>query len=109
MQKLKSPNYKKIYKDIINRKYPDKIKQCHSILCKQELSTLDIIKINSLLFDEESKETTIANQQHKSYDFSTIQEILEYQKKNALNNSQLAIHFKLSRNTVAKWRKINFI
>lgn len=106
MKKTVSPDYKKIYTDIIERKYPEKITQCHSILRKQELSALDIIKLNSLLFDAECKETSIANQRHKSYDLFTIQEILEYQKKNMLNNTQVAIHFKLSRNTVAKWRKM---
>jgi hypothetical protein len=32
--------------------------------------------------------------------------MLDYQKKNKLTNSQLAKHFKLSRNTVTKWKRL---
>ncbi|HUH25918.1 MAG TPA: helix-turn-helix domain-containing protein [Flavobacterium sp.] len=46
------------------------------------------------------------NQKYRSYDKATIIEILNYQKKNGLNNTQLANHFKLSRNTVAKWERL---
>lgn len=106
MQKIGSPDYKKIYNDIIARKYPEKKEQCNSILTKQDLSFLDIIKLNSLLFDVKNREVSISNQRHKSYDISAINEILEYQIKNKLNNSQLALHFKLSRNTIAKWKKL---
>lgn len=45
------------------------------------------------------------SRRHHSYDLASIIDILEYQKKNQLNNIQLANHFKLSRNTVAKWKK----
>ncbi|WP_335617687.1 helix-turn-helix domain-containing protein [Chryseobacterium glaciei] len=106
MQKIGSPDYKKIYNDIIARKYPEKREQCNPILSKQELSFLDIIKLNSLLFDVKNKEISLSNQRHKSYDISAIHEILEYQIKNKLNNSQLSIHFQLSRNTIAKWKKL---
>ena len=40
---------------------------------------------------------------------TTILEILQYQKNNNLNNNQLADHFKLSRNTITKWKKIYII
>ncbi|MBL1220612.1 helix-turn-helix domain-containing protein [Chryseobacterium sp. L7] len=106
MRRLGSPDYKRIYNDIVREKYPEKKELCKSILEKKELSFLDIIKLNSLLFGEKNKERSVANQRHKSYDISTIREILDYQKKNRLNNTQLAIHFKLSRNTIARWKRL---
>ena len=106
MQKVESPDYKKIYSDMIAERYPEKKEQCHSILEKGKLSFLDIIKLNSLLFGIKDKKASVFNQQHKSYDRSAIHEILEYQLKNDLNNTQVARHFKLSRNTVAKWKKL---
>lgn len=44
------------------------------------------------------------NKSHRAYSKEAIYKILEYQKKNCLNNTQLAKHFKLSRNTVTKWK-----
>ncbi|WP_419867928.1 helix-turn-helix domain-containing protein [Chryseobacterium sp. CT-SW4] len=100
---MKQPNYKKIYTDIINKKYPEKLTTCKTLLLKNKLSFLDVIKLNQKIFG--NNETLSGNQRHRSYDVKTIFEILDYQKKHNLNNSQLAIHFKLSRNTVAKWKK----
>ncbi len=100
-----SPDYKRIYIDIITRKYPEKMQLCKTILSKKKLSFLDIIRLNNLLFEKDCRKRTLFNQQHRSYDPLAISQILEYQVNNQLNNSQLAAHFKLSRNTVAKWRK----
>jgi len=97
-----SPNYKQIYIDLIQKKYPEKESDCRSFLEKDELSVLDILKINQIIVGNRKD----SGQKHRSYDESTILEILIYQKKNHLNNSELANYFKLSRNTVAKWRKI---
>jgi len=99
------PKYRTIYKDIINRKYPDKKTECSNILSKKEISMLDVIMLNNIIFGLSDKETTEFNQKHRSYDLNTILEILDYQEKNELNNTELANHFKLSRNTVAKWKK----
>ncbi|KMQ68564.1 transposase [Chryseobacterium sp. FH2] len=99
-----TPDYKKIYSDMINIKYPEKKEICDQLLSKANLSTLDIIEISRILFNKSSKESSGFNQRHRSYNKSTIFQILEYQKKNKLNNSQLAKHFKLSRNTVTKWK-----
>ncbi len=101
-----SPDYQKIYADIIRFKYPDKEIDCENLLKKSKLSTLDIISLNNKIFDSSRKNNEISNQRHRSYSESDITEILSYQKKHNLNNSQLANHFKLSRNTVTKWRKL---
>lgn len=95
-----NPDYKRIYSDILTIKYPHKISECEGILSKKTVSVLDVIKLNTIIFGSFKD-----NQKHRSYDKATIFEILNYQKKNKLNNSQLALHFKLSRSTIAKWKK----
>lgn len=106
MNNLSTPNYKKIYTDIINEKFPSKKELCQNILNKEALTFLDIINLNKKLFNNLNKEIKQENQKYRSYNKETILQILEYQVKNRLNNTQLAIHFNLSRNTVAKWKKI---
>ncbi|HCA08929.1 MULTISPECIES: transposase [unclassified Chryseobacterium] len=102
METLNKPDYKRIYADLLHLKFPDKLSRCQSYLAKKELSVQDVIHINALIFPQKKAK----NQQHRSYDRSSILEMLNYQKKNSLNNTQLAIHFRLSRNTVAKWKKL---
>lgn len=103
---MKHPNYKKIYADMITMKFPDKQEICRSILDKSKLSTIDIIDLQKKIFGINNISMGQFNQRYKSYDKSTILKILDYQKKNGLNNNELARHFNLSRNTVAKWKKL---
>ena len=100
-----TPDYKRIYSDIINKNHPQKKEECKKILEQQTITTIDIIKLNQKIFST-TKETEKFNQRHRSYTKYDITQILDYQRKNRLNNSQLADHFKLSRNTVAKWKKM---
>lgn len=102
----KMPDYRRIYTDLVNEKYPEKKEEYKVLLSKEYFSILDVIMFNNILFDKQDKNALVFNQNHRSYNESTILEILEYQKKNELNNSQLANHFKLSRNSIAKWKKI---
>ncbi|NML72456.1 helix-turn-helix domain-containing protein [Chryseobacterium sp. RP-3-3] len=104
MEKL-IPDYKRIYNDIIMKKFPDKRTCCMRLLQKESLSVVDIIELNEKIFGIPDKETFAANQRCRSYKKRDILKMLDYQKKKQLNNTQLAIHFKLSRNTVAKWKK----
>lgn len=67
---------------------------------------MEVIKLNQLIFDQINKNAEIVNQRHRSYNIHDIKQILEYQKINKLNNTQLATHYKLSRTTVAKWKKL---
>lgn len=99
------PNYKKIYTDLLDRKYPEKKQACESILQKTTIESLDVIRLNELIFNKNNKDLLKKNQLFKSYDEHTVINILKYQKENRLNNIQLASHFKLSRNTIAKWKK----
>ncbi|MBB6329144.1 hypothetical protein HNP24_000094 [Chryseobacterium sediminis] len=103
--KKSQPNYKQIYRDIILKKYPEKMNTCQLILEKTNFSMLDVININNMIFGTNNKDILINNQKFKSYDESTVLYILDYQRKNRLNNSQVANHFKLSRNSIAKWKK----
>ena len=105
MEKLK-PDYKRIYIDIITNKYPNKIEECGNLLNKEELTVLDILELNKKIFGNTLKKNQVVNQKFKSYKESDILEILYYQKKNSLNNVQVSNYFKISRNTIAKWRKI---
>ena len=99
-------NYTAIYKDILNKKFPHKKEECQTLLGKRKLSAIDILKLNTKIFGIPHKEMETENQKHSSYSKSDILQMLDYQKKHKLNNSQLAKHFKLSRNTVAKWKKM---
>jgi hypothetical protein len=103
--KITMPDYKRIYSDLIAEKFPNR-EECNTILSKKILSELDVITLNNILFKDNTRETMSFNQKHRSYSQETILEILEYQKTNKMNNVQLASHFKLSRNTIAKWKKI---
>ena len=106
--KQAAPNYKQIYIDILNKKYSHKKAECNTILSKSIISGIDVIALNKIIFGT-SKETNSFNQKYRCYSKADIMQILEYQKKNNLNNSQLANHFSLSRNTVAKWKRMFII
>ncbi len=99
-------NYHAIYADILENKFPQKKEECRNLLEKRNLSSMDVIELNKKIFGISNKKIESENQKHRSYDKSDILKILDYQKKNRLNNSQLARHFKLSRNTVAKWKLV---
>ena len=107
IQEINQPDYKQIYIDIITVKFPEKMEKCFFLLNKKKLSDIDIIELNKRVFETEDLETEKFNQKLRSYNTSSIIKILDYQQKNSLNNTQLAKHFKLSRNTVAKWKKMN--
>lgn len=105
-REMSMPDYRRIYEDMIMKKCPEKADLFSSILGKKKLSYFDVLGLSTIISGIQKKETVIFNQMHKSYNNETIKEILEYQNNNNLNNSQLAIHFKISRNTIAKWKKI---
>lgn len=104
-QNLSKPDYKKIYWDIIRKKFPDKEEMCEAILEKKTLTVLDVLQINTILFGKREKKESF-NKNHRCYDKESICTILQYQKLNGLNNSQLASKFRLSRNTITKWKRM---
>lgn len=105
MEDLK-PNYKKIFEDIVVKKCPERFQEFNYYFNKENLTILDVIELNNRIFGIKDRDTMSFNQQHKSYDYETIIEMLAYQKTEKLNNVELANHFNLSRNTVTKWKKI---
>jgi len=103
--KNNSPDYRKIFEDIIMKNCPARIQEFTYYIEKKKFSIMDVITLNSKIFNLSDKDTHHFNQKHKSYDEQTILEILRHQKKHRLNNIELATHFNLSRNTVTKWKK----
>lgn len=101
-----TPDYAKIYTDILNKRYPDKKKKCETLLNKEDLSMMDIIALNRTIFGEADNVNESFNQRHRSYSKGDVLKILDYQKSNRLNNTQISNHFKLSRNTIARWKKL---
>ena len=95
-----SINYKKIFQDILDIKFPEKT-ELHTIVLEREITdSYDVLSLNKLIFGDENKEN-----KHKSYDSSTITKVLKYQQDNNLSNIETARKFNLSRNTVSAWKK----
>ncbi|WP_333596622.1 helix-turn-helix domain-containing protein [Chryseobacterium flavum] len=101
------PDYKQIYTDILKEKFPEKIID-HKIKSRLERlhSAIDVLRFNQLVFGEPEFTIGFNNQRLRSYDKKSILKILNYQKKNKLTNLQLSNHFKISRNTIGKWKII---
>jgi len=91
---------------MIQMKYPDKKELCLPLLSKEEFTELDVISISNLLNDNQSLSRNKFNQTHKSYSKKAIHEILNYQKEFGLSDFATAIHFKMSRNTLKKWKDL---
>ena len=99
-----SINYKKIFQDILDLKFPEN-KELYTIVSEKEINDYyDVLNLNKLIFGDQNK-----NNKHKSYDTSTITKVLKYQEENNLSNIETARKFNLSRNTVSAWKKrVNF-
>lgn len=100
------PNYNVIYQDLILKKHPDKIEACKELLKKENMDATDILELNRRIFPMTRENNEKFTQRHRAYNEADIMKILDYQKKNKLNNLQLASHFKMSRNTITKWRRL---
>lgn len=100
------PDYKKIYNDIIARKFPSKGQECKDILGKEMMTNYDVIILNEKLFSKSNKDYLSTNQKFKSYSKDTILKVLDFQKKMKCTNTELSNQFNISRNTIAKWKKV---
>lgn len=100
-----TPNYKQIYFDLVMEKFPTKLKFVKKILEKESFSSLDIIRVNKIIFDT-SYNIDHENHKHRAYEKSDIIYMLNYQKEHKLSNSTVAKHFKVSRNSISKWKKM---
>ncbi|GGE96160.1 Homeodomain-like domain-containing protein [Chishuiella changwenlii] len=97
---MKKPNYNKIYQEIIERNFPEKMEQTKHLL-KENMNVLDVINLSNTLSPKSKSE----NQKHKSYDLDFIKTVLAYQEKNKFINQETAEKYNLSRNTVTRWKK----
>lgn len=91
---------------MIASKYPAKKEICAPILAKEHLSFMDVMALEEIINSCFTKDHLEKNQKYRSYNTSTIIELLDYQKKNQLNNTQLSRQFKISRNSVSKWKSL---
>ncbi|ASW74657.1 hypothetical protein IQ37_04590 [Chryseobacterium piperi] len=99
------PNYSKIYQDMLQLEYPDKLKEPKiKELLKKLNTTEDVLNLNERLF-EQSRERAQNNQKLKTYDKKTMLKLLQYQKKHGFSTSYMSKTYKISRTTIAKWRK----
>lgn len=100
-----TPDYKKIYIDMINMKYQDKMKDCENILNKSNISSMDVIALQERIFGKNIDSRERENGKFRAYGDGDIYRILWYQKNNNMNNTQVANFFRISRNSIAKWKK----
>ena len=101
------PDFKLIYTDIINEKFPGKINDPGIVNKLNALNTaVDVLKFNTLIFGQPEYNVGSKSQRLRSYDQSSILKILDYQEKNNLTNIETANYFKTSRNTIAKWKSL---
>lgn len=100
------PNYSKIYHDLLLEEHPEKLKDVKIKDLLQNLNTSDeVIKFNEKLF-KQSKESLENNQKLRTYDKETMLKVLMYQKQHGLSSNYMSKKHKMSRTTLAKWKKI---
>lgn len=58
------PNYRRLFKDILDKKYPDKKPYVLPDLMSSNLTHLEIIHINQLIFGTDKKNNNV-NQKYK--------------------------------------------
>lgn len=99
------PNYFKIYQDMLKQEQPEKLQdpKIQSLL-KNLKTTEDVLNFNELVF-KQSKESLRNNQKLKTYDKKTMLKLLQYQKKHGFSTSFMSKKYKISRTTLAKWKK----
>jgi response regulator of citrate/malate metabolism len=99
------PNYTKIYQDMLKAKDPEKLKDPKiQRLIKNLKTTEDVLNFNDLVF-KQSRESSQNNQKLKTYDKKTMLKLLEYQQKHNLSTNYMSKKYKISRTTIAKWKK----
>lgn len=99
------PNYSKIYHDMLRLEHPDKLEEPKIKELLKRLNTSDdVLKFNERIF-EQSKESAKNNQKLKTYDKKTMLKLLQYQRKHGFSTSYMSKKYKISRTTIAKWKK----
>lgn len=99
------PNYRQIYIDLLIMKHPHKINECIDFLIKNKWDCLDVITFNKLIFNSNGVDLKRKDGKFRSYDRNTMIKILKFKHEKGWNNSQLALHFNISRTTIRAWEK----
>lgn len=96
-----TPNYSKLYMDIAS--YYDITLQPQMVHKINNINkTVDVLQINKAIFESSYFSLGQAN----AYQMADVMHILTYKRKNKLNLSQTANHFKMSRNTLTRWERV---
>ena len=102
--------YQNIYLDLIHSLTSIDPKTLNILKDKVKMmeSYQDILEINNLIRREMgvSHSLLIEEQNLKAYDETLIQKILNEQERDMLSNRRTAMKYKMSRNTLAKWKRI---
>ena len=109
----KNINYKTLYLDFLkdNEWLTEHIKQSLINTIKSEDEFISFRKLYTLNREIEENIIPLSTNRVKSetlncYDKNYIRHILLYQIKNNLSNSEVAKKFKMSRNTLSKWKRL---
>lgn len=107
-------NYKTLYLDFlqdlsvvlpdhVRLQLIDKVKNVK----KEQFSTKVIASINKTIKQHIKRRGELKTHKfiNKNYDEDHIRYILDYQIKNKLTDTEISIQFKMSRTTLAKWKK----
>jgi|SRR5690606_9923997 len=102
---VNKPDFGRIFCEIAQKNNFSESK-INEMSAQKKWNSLDVIKMNEKLFGNTAINNLNFNQNHRAYDEESIKEILNYQKKYDLNNSEMMRMFRISRNTIVKWQKL---
>lgn len=106
-------NYKRLYVDFINEQQHtlsnhEKLRLVIKVnrILIEPFSFKQLYKINKMIRDSlKNKNDKVRSKTVNVYDRSYILEVLLYQKELGLSDRAVSLEFKLSRNTLASWKK----
>ena len=111
---MREIDYKRLYLDYIdaNDTLSNPVKKdLKSIIEGQQnddLSYRVLMQINTVIRENVNtvRENMVGYKQYNAYDKEFIRYVLSYQKRNNLTNKDISLKFRMSRNTVAKWKRL---
>lgn len=103
---MNAPDYKQIYKEMLTKYGIKADANIQKIFKKKQLNSLDVIFLNQKIVKKQQLcERKNTNSQLRSYDKESIDYILNYQHEHKMTIADIAKKFKVSRNTIARWKK----
>lgn len=104
----KKINYKTLYLDLVEES--DYIPMDYKTILREKIEHFDFITfrdvgtLNTLIRSYSKMEDWLDDQQLKAYDLDQILSVLKEQKIYNLTNSEISRKYKMSRNTIARWK-----